>query len=59
MKYGLEAANDLIKKYAARSRKHAEIRHGKIMQTSEIIPASVRAIRAAVVIGILAALFAA
>ena len=58
--YGLEAAaNNLIKKYADRGRKSAEIGIKKIMQPSEIIPASVRAIRTAIVIGIFAALFAA
>ena len=58
--YGLEAAtNNLIKKYADRGRKSAEIGIKKIMQTSEVIPATVRAIRTAIVIGIFAALFAA
>lgn len=56
--YGLEAANR-IQKYADRGRESAEIGIKKIMQPSEIIPASVRAIRTAIVIGILAALFAA
>lgn len=57
--YGLEAANDRIKKYADRGMKPVEIGTKKIMQTSEIVPAPVRVIRAAVVIGIFAALFVA
>ncbi len=57
--YGLEAANSLIKKYADRGRESAEIGVKKIMQPSEIIPASVRIARTAIVIGIFAALFAA
>lgn len=57
--YGLEAANDRIKKYADRGMEPVEIGTKKIMQTSEIVPAPVRVIRAAVVIGIFAALFVA